>query len=105
MLPGLNPKKMQGMMKKMGISQEEIDANRVIIEGEKNIIIENPQVTKIKMHGQESFQIVGDVREEEISEEDIKMVMDKANVGEEEAKKALEDQDGDIAAAVMDLKG
>jgi len=30
MFPGLNPKKMQAMMKQMGMAQEEIDANRVI---------------------------------------------------------------------------
>ena len=31
-LGGLNPKKMQGLMKQMGISQEEIPAEKVIIE-------------------------------------------------------------------------
>ena len=29
---GLNSKKMQAMMKQMGIGQEEIDASRVVIE-------------------------------------------------------------------------
>ena len=35
MFPGMgkiNPKQMQGLMKQMGISQEEIEAERVIIE-------------------------------------------------------------------------
>ena len=66
MFPGVNPKQMQGMLKKMGISQEEIDASRVIIEKSDNskIIIEDPSVTKITMQGQETFQIGGNIREE-----------------------------------------
>ena len=55
MFPGINPKKIQSMMSKMGIKQEEIPAKRVIIEQEdKNTIIENPQVTKVNMAGQDT---------------------------------------------------
>jgi nascent polypeptide-associated complex subunit alpha len=107
MFGGINPKQMQGMMKKMGIAQTEIDASRVIIEcADKNIIIENPSIVKIKMQGNESFQISGDVSEEEsssFSEEDIKIVMDKTRRSEEEVIKALEDSDGDIAEAILNL--
>ena len=40
MFPGINPKKIQEMMRSMGIKQEDIEASRVIIECEdKNIII------------------------------------------------------------------
>ena len=69
----LDPKKMEEAMKKMGISQETINASKVIIEkdDDKRIIIENPSVTKIKAQGQESFQISGNISEEiSISEED-----------------------------------
>ena len=61
MLGGINPSQMQGMMKKMGISQEEISANRVIIEKKdgSKIIIEEPSVLRVKMQGQISFQISG----------------------------------------------
>ena len=41
---GLNPKKMQSMMKQLGMSQDEIEANKVTIEktdGTK-IVFENP---------------------------------------------------------------
>jgi nascent polypeptide-associated complex subunit alpha len=65
MFGGVNPRQMQGMMKKMGIAQEEIDAYKVIIEktdGNK-IIIENPSVMKIKMQGQTSFQISGEEKQ------------------------------------------
>ena len=58
MFPNLDPKKMNSLMRQMGLSQEDIPAVRVIIEKEDGkIIIHNPAVTKIKMQGQESFQI------------------------------------------------
>src|SRR3990167_6946036 len=103
MFPGmgsLNPKKIQAMMKQMGIDQDEIEAERVIIEkADGRIVIENPNVVKIKMQGQESFQITGEAREEEagVREEDIKLVMEKTGKNQKEAKKALEESNGDIA--------
>lgn len=103
----MNPKKMQEAMKQMGISQEEIIAKRVVIEKEDSkIIIENPSVTKIKAQGTESFQISGDIKEEnlfeEISEQDIKTIMEKTNCNEEDAKKTLE-KTKDLAEAILDL--
>ena len=108
MFPGLNPKKMQAMMKKMGIAQDEIPASKVIIEKEDGarIIIDNPSITKIAMQGQESLQITGNMREEtaklEISEEDIKTIIEKTNCTEEEARTALEETE-DLAEAIMKL--
>lgn len=106
-LGGLNPKKMQAMMKQLGMDQDEIDASRVIIEktDDSRIVIENPSVTKISMQGQESFQISGDIKEESgfaISEEDINTVMDKTGCNERQAKKALEETH-DIADAILKL--
>lgn len=110
MFPGLNPKKMQAVMKQMGISQNEIDANRVIIEkDDKNIIINNPSVTQINMQGQETFQISGEISEEENEEtenstdEDIKTIMEKVNCLEQEAKLALEKAGGDMTEAILSL--
>ena len=111
MLGGINPKKMQAMMKQMGIAQEEIDASRVIIEcDDKNIIISNPSIVKVKMQGQENFQISGEVSEEESlgeeedkNDEDIQTIIEKTRVSEEEAKKALEDADGDLTEAILSL--
>jgi nascent polypeptide-associated complex subunit alpha len=106
MFGGIDPKKMQAMMKQMGIKQEDIASTRVIIEREDgNIVIENPHVVKIVMQGQESWQITGEAREEAagISEEDVKIVMEKANVSHDKAKKALEVSEGDIAQAIIDL--
>jgi nascent polypeptide-associated complex subunit alpha len=108
MIPGIDPKKMQAMMKQMGMSQEEIPAKRVIIECEdKNIIIEDPSVMKVKMQGQTNFQISGDFHEEEISEntseEDIKTIVEKTSCSEDQAKQALENSNGDLAEAILSL--
>ena len=104
---GMNPKKLQGMMKQLGIKQDEIEATRVVIEREAgNIVIENPQVMKTEMQGQESWQITGDAKEEEagFKEEDVKLVMEKTGKSEEEAKKVLEETN-DIAEAIVKLSG
>jgi len=104
-LGGMNPKKMQAMMKQLGIKQEAIeDAERVIIERDSgNIIIDNPSVTKVEMQGQETWQIVGEAREESgVSEKDVKLVMEKTGKDEEEVRKTLEEI-GDIAEAIVKL--
>jgi nascent polypeptide-associated complex subunit alpha len=108
MFSGINPKQMQGMMKKMGISQEDIPAERVIIEKTDNsrIIIEEPSVQKIKMQGQETFQIAGNIIEEsaqtEISQEDIQTIIEKTGVSEDKARASLE-KTGDLAESILEL--
>ncbi len=104
MMPGgMDPKKMQQMMRQMGIESEDIPATKVTIETESgNHIIENPQVIQITAQGQKSFQISGNVRfEEGIKEEDIKMVMEQAGCSEGEAAEALKETKGDIAEAIV----
>jgi len=107
MIPGINPKQMKMAMKKMGVKQEEIEAEEVIIRGkDRQLRILNPQVMKVNMMGQESFQITGDVEEESLekfSEDDIKMVMEQSDCSEDEAKGALEET-GDLAEAILKLK-
>ncbi len=107
MFPNLDPKKMQSVMRQMGINQEDVPASKVIIEKEdgNKIIIQNPSITKIKIQNQESFQISGDVEEaegENFSGEDIDVVMQKTKCTEEEAKEALEET-GDLAEAILKL--
>jgi len=108
MFPGMNPKKMQQVMRQMGISQEEIDASRVIIEKPDNskIIIENPSVARVTMQGQETFQISGDILEQEAeqktSEEDIATIVEKTSCTEQQARETLE-KTGDLAEAIMKL--
>ncbi len=103
MLPNMDPKKMQAMMKQMGIKSEELAATKVIIELEgRKLVIEDPQVVQITMQGQKSFQISGNVKEDS-SSEDIKLIMEQTGADEEKAKAALEAAGGDIAQAIVSL--
>jgi nascent polypeptide-associated complex subunit alpha len=111
MFGGMNPAKIQGMMKKMGISQTPLNVNRVIFETkEGNLIIDDPSVIRIMMQGQESYQVTGEAHEEtqeeteNFSDDDVLMVMEKTGKSEEEVKQFLEENDGDIAKAIMELK-
>jgi alpha-NAC-related protein len=105
---------MKAAMKKMGMQQEEIDADEVIIKlsgGEKEIVIRDPSVAKIVAMGQESFQISGEHEErtretestQEFNEEDVKTITEQTNVSETEAKAALAKVNGDLAAAILFL--
>ncbi|MFT4892247.1 MAG: nascent polypeptide-associated complex subunit alpha [Candidatus Nanohaloarchaea archaeon] len=98
-------KDMSKMMKQMGMDMDEIDADEVVVKvGDKKLVFSNPQLSKIEAKGQEIFQLQGDYSEvEDISSEDVELVMDKTGCSEEEARKALEDAE-DVAEAVMNLQ-
>ena len=107
----MNPRKMAQAMKRMGIQQVDIPATEVIIRTpEKELVITDPQVAKVNMMGQETIQVTGDIHEREIStepeisEDDIKTVMEQAGVSEEKAKEAIENSKGDLAAAIMSFQ-
>lgn len=104
MFGNIDPKKIQGMMSKMGIKQDNIDATRVIIEkSDGKIIINNPNVVKITMQGQESFQITGEIEEQGSEEEDIAQIISKTGCKRNEAEKALKESGGDLAEAILSL--
>ena len=96
---------MTKMMKQMGVDVEDVDADKVEITiGDKKIVFNNPDLSKIEAQGQEIFQLQGNYKEvEDINEEDVELVMDKTDASEEEAKKALKEA-GDVAGAVMELQ-
>ena len=103
---------MQQMMKKMGIQQQEIDAQEVIIKTkDKQLIFLQPQVSRVNMMGQDTFQIIGVPEEKplsttpDINEDDISTVMQQAEVSKEEAEKALKESKGDLAKAILTLQG
>ncbi|MFC2162732.1 nascent polypeptide-associated complex protein [Candidatus Altiarchaeota archaeon] len=108
----MNPKQMKKMMKKMGIKMNDIDAEQVIIKCvDKDIIIDNPQVVVTSVQGQDMFQVSGDIREEgagevvlDVTEEDITMVAEQAQVSKEKAREVLAECGGDLAEAIMKLK-
>jgi len=105
---GLNMKDMMKAMQRLGIKQEKVDAEEVIIScKEKDIVIRNPDVVIVDFQGQKMFQISGVVEEREktgIRDEDIALVAEKAGVSEEKAKEALEKVGGDIAKALLELE-
>ena len=106
MFQGMDPRLVKQAMKKMGMKQEEISATEVIIKTpDKILIIKNPQVTRVEMMGEKSFQIVGEAEEApSITQEDIKTVMEQASCSQAQAKKALEEADGDLAQAILTLQ-
>jgi nascent polypeptide-associated complex subunit alpha len=103
----LNPKQMEKMAKQLGMKMESIDAEQVIIKLQAGgeIVIDNPQVSKINMMGQDTFQVTGDVTEkdEEGEEDDVEIVSEKAGVSHDEARRVL-DETNDIAEAILRLK-
>lgn len=104
----MDMKNMGKMMKQMGIKTEELDASKVTIELKEGgrLVIFEPSVVQVEMQGNKSFQISGKVQEEnEAGEDDIKMVMEAAGCSREEAMNALRDTEGDIAEAIIKLKG
>ncbi|RKD95700.1 nascent polypeptide-associated complex protein [Halopiger aswanensis] len=122
---GLNPRKMEQMMEQMGIDVDDIDAEEVIIRtDEHDLVFSDPEVTKMDARGQETYQIIGSPEEVEsgaagsadadagadedagasIPDEDVELVATRAGVSEDDARAALEENDGDLAAAVEDLE-
>ena len=106
---------MQAMMKKMGISQTPIHASKVIFKtSDGDLVINNPDVLKVMMQGQETYQITGHAEyedtkesEEEIekyTEEDVELVINQTQKDKESVVQALEETEGDIAEAIMKLK-
>ena len=108
---GMNPKKMQGMMKQLGIEMDEIEnAEQVIIKTtDGEIIINNPSISIMRAQGVDTYQINGDVsvktapKELVILDEDVRLVCDQTGASEEEARKALEENNGDLAEAILAL--
>lgn len=106
----MNPSQMRKMMSQFGIKNEELPANRVLIEKIDGGVIEilEPSVIAIEMQGQKSFQISGKVSERAGSagatdKSDVEVVMEQTNASKEEAQKALEKSNGDLAEAIMKL--
>lgn len=111
MIPGVNPRQLQAMMKQMGMSQTEMSVTEIVMKTQDGKVLkfQNPGVQKVVMQGQTTFQITGDYSEEEesvsveISTEDVNTVMEQAGVSEDEARKALENSNGDLAQAIVNL--
>lgn len=107
----IDRRQMERMMRQMGIKVTELsNVREVIIRlGDREIIISNAQVSLMEMAGQRTYQVTGEATErmleEEISEEDVALVMEQADVDREAALKALRETGGDLARAILKLKG
>ncbi len=109
MIPGLNPRDMARAMKKLGMKQEELNAKRVVVTLEdKELVFENPQVVKVDMMGQETYQLTGSVVERsleiKISSEDVETVIEQTGADKETALNAIRKHQGDLASAILELK-
>ncbi len=106
-------------MQRMGMNMDAMpDVEQVTIRtSSKEITIEQPEVTILEMQGQKIFQIMGGKVTEgapnrtasitpkaTVSEEDVKLVADQTGKSVEEARKALEECEGDLAKAILLLQ-
>jgi nascent polypeptide-associated complex subunit alpha len=124
---GIDPQQMEQMMEQMGIDSSDIDAEEVIIRTpEEDLVFTAPEVQRISAQGQETYQIIGepesraqsesaDTGDEQsesesesesagIPDDDVELVAQRTGVSTDEARNALEAEDGDLAAAVSRLE-
>jgi len=101
------------MMQRMGLSMGEMpDVQEVIFKtATKEIVVENPEVAILDLKGQKIFQVTGEKivertveRKLAIPEEDVRLVADQTGRSLEEARKALEEAEGDLAKAMLLLQ-
>lgn len=109
-MPGkINPRQMNQMMRRLGINVKNIDdVEKVIIQTkDKEYIFEDAEVTLMDAQGQKTYQIIGNPhiknRTQDTLNDDVKLVMQQTGKTEEEARKALQQSDGDIAQAILNL--
>ena len=112
----MNPREAKRMMQRMGMNMDQVeDVQQVIIRtASKEIVIEEPEVAILQVQGQKIFQVAGgNVTERapdhaapqmKVSEEDARLVADQTGKNIEEAKKALEECEGDLAKAILLLQ-
>jgi len=105
-----SPREAKRMMQRMGMNMGALpDVQEVIFKtSTKEIIVENPEVAVMEMHGQKIFQVTGEKivekaveKEVKIPEEDVQLVATQARVSLDEARAALEQTKGDLAQAIL----
>ena len=117
----VNPREARRMMQRMGMSMDNVnDVQQVIIRTPtKDIVIDQPEVAILNMSGQKMYQVVGGTVTEQApgtavaaasaktfvaSEEDVRLVADQTGKSVEEAKRVLEECEGDLAKAILLLQ-
>lgn len=103
------------MMEKMGVKMNELpEVSQVIIKtSTKDIVIDSPTVTMVTVQGQAMYQIAGgDATETSQTsapasppDADVQLVAQQTGKSLEESRKALVEAGGDLARAILILKG
>ena len=128
---GMDDRKMQQMMKQMGIDMQELDAEEVVIRtADEELVFTDADIQRMDAQGQQTYTIVGepesrslgdagddgdadapdDSEAEEASDDggipeaDVELVAEQAGVSKTEAREALEAADGEPAAAISSLQ-
>lgn len=109
----VSPREARRMMQRMGLSMDTVsDVEQVVIKtSSKEIVIEEPDVAVLEVQGQRVFQVAGGKISEKaverklvFPEEDVRLVADQTGKSVEEARRALEECDGDLAKAILLLQ-
>jgi nascent polypeptide-associated complex subunit alpha len=124
MIPGgpRNPRQMELMMRRLGMTTEPVPGvEEVVIRTRAHeLVFKSPEVTVLAVQGVRTYQVVGNPETRPRSaagptaaaaqapaeppgppEEDIRLVMEQANVSREEAVEALEATHGAPAEAIL----
>lgn len=115
-MKGVNPRQMKQAMKKMGITNTEIEGvtEVVIRTPTKDIVITCPDVNIMNVQGQDTYQITGQATERapgaasdgpttSIPAEDIELVMSQTQCTRETAIESLESCNGQPAEAILKI--
>ena len=115
----MNPREQRRMMQRMGMNMDSVpDVKQVTIKtGSKILTIEQPEVAILEMQGQKIFQVIGGKVTEKaperaapsaskisVSEADVQLVANQTGKSVDEARKALDECEGDLAKAILLLQ-
>ncbi len=123
MLPGgpRNQRQMEQMMRRLGMSSEPLPGVEEVVvrTATKEHVFRDPEVTILTVQGVRTYQVVGtpEVRPRGAAtpaspgaaapagppEEDVRLVMEQANVSREEAVEALTSSHGEPAEAILQI--
>ena len=111
----ISPREARRLMQRMGLNMAPMpEVQQVIFKtSTKEIIVEDPEVAVISLRGQKIFQVTGEKITEKaletkpklvIPEEDVQLVANQTGKSLEEARRALEETEGDLAKAILLLQ-
>ncbi len=108
MMPNMNPKQLQKLMRQMGMSMEQLEGVEevVIRTADKEYCFADAEVNVMEVKGDKTYQVSGTPEiVDRMSENDVALVAEKTGKSTDEARAALKKADGDIAQAIIDLSG